>query len=135
MMELTYKIVPSTEDEWRMAEVANAVTGEHTGGGTCSELEMCKALKYAEDHGLTVVVQFDWPDCLHPNYGSKEHPEFKEIREPALQLIKDNPYFDDVVMSFHRGSYFKFIAFKRDEVCPPGMNNLIIVKDGIASWG
>lgn len=134
MMELTYNIVPTTENDRRMAEVANAVTGEHTGGGTCPEKEMCNALRYAEDHGYTVVVQFDYPDCIYPNYGSKEHPEYKEIRDLALKLIDDNPYFNDVVMTFHRGKYFKFIAFKRDEVCPPGMNNLIVVKDGVASW-
>lgn len=134
MMELTYNIGPPTEDDWRIADVANAVTGEHTGGGTCPEKEMCNALKYAEDNGYTVVVQFDYPNCIHPNYGSKEHPEYKEIRELALHLIEDNPYFNDVVMTFHRGKYFKFIAFKRDEVCPPGMNNLIVVKDGVASW-
>lgn len=134
MMEFTYNIVPSTEDDWRMAEVANAVTGEHTGGGTCPEKEMCNALRYAEDHGYTVVVQFDYPDCIYPNYGSKEHPEYKEIRDLALKLIEDNPDFNDVVMTFHRGNYFKFIAFMRDEVCPPGMNNLIVVKDGVASW-
>lgn len=134
MMELTYNIVPTTENDRRIAEVANAVTGEHTGGGTCPEKEMCNALRYAEDHGYTVVVQFDYPDCIYPNYGSKEHPEYKEIRDLALKLIDDNPYFNDVVMTFHRGKYFKFIAFKRDEVCPPGMNNLIVVKDGVASW-
>lgn len=134
MMELTYNIVPTTENDRRMAEVANAVTVEHTGGGTCPEKEMCNALRYAEDHGYTVVVQFDYPDCIYPNYGSKEHPEYKEIRDLALKLIDDNPYFNDVVMTFHRGKYFKFIAFKRDEVCPPGMNNLIVVKDGVASW-
>lgn len=135
MMELTHDIVPSTEDEWRMAEVANAVTGEHTGGGTCSEKDMCKALEYAEDNGYTVVVQFDQADCIHPNFGSKEHPEYKEIRDIALGIIADNPHFNDVVMTFHRGKYFRFMAFKRDEVCPPGMNNIIVVKDGAASWG
>lgn len=134
MMELTYNIVPTTENDRRMAEVANAVTGEHTGGGTCPEKEMCNALRYAEDHGYTVVVQFDYPDCIYPNYGSKEHPEYKEIRDLALKLIEEHPDFNDVVMTFHRGKYFKFIAFKRDEVCPPGMNNLIVVKDGVASW-
>lgn len=134
MMELTFGIVPSTEDDRRKAEVANAVTGEHTGGGTCPEKEMCKALEYAEDNGYTVVVQFDEKDCIHPNYGSKEHPEFKEIRDAALRLIEDNPHFNDVVMTYHRGNYFKFRAFKRDEVCPPGVNDTIIVKDGIASW-
>lgn len=134
MMELTYNIVPTTENDRRMAEVANAVTGEHTGGGTCPEKEMCNALRYAEDHGYNVVVQFDYPDCIYPNYGSKEHPEYKEIRDLALKLIEEHPDFNDVVMTFHRGKYFKFIAFKRDEVCPPGMNNLIVVKDGVASW-
>lgn len=134
MMELTYNIVPSTEDDRRMAEVANAVTGEHTGGGTCPEKEMCKALEYAENNGYTVIVQFDQENCIRPNYGSKEHPEYKEIRDLALQLIKNNTYFNDVVMIYHRGNYFKFTAFKRDEACPPGMNNIIIVKDGAASW-
>lgn len=135
MMELTHGIVPSTEDDCRIAEIANAVTGEHTGGGTCSEKEMCNALKYAEDNGYTVVVQFDYPDCIHPNFGSKEHPEYKEIRELALQLLTNNLNFNDVVMTYHRGKYFKFMAFKRYEICPYGINNIIVVKDGIASWG
>ena len=110
------------------------MTGEHTGGGTCPEKEMCKALEYADDKGLTVVVQFDETDCIHPNFGSKEHPEYKEIRELALKLLEDNIYFNDVVMIFHRGKYFKFKAFSRDKVCPQGVNNIIIVKDGYAYW-
>lgn len=134
MSELTYHFIPHTEEDLRISEIANAVTGEHTGGGTCSEKEMCKALKYAEDNGYTVVVQFDHEDCIHPNFGSKEHPEYKEIREVALQLIADNTNFNDVVMISHRGKYFKFMAFKREEECPPGIHNTIIVKDGIASW-
>ncbi|MDE7427137.1 MAG: hypothetical protein K2M79_05000 [Muribaculaceae bacterium] len=135
MMELKYDLEKPTEEERRMAEVANAVTGEHTGGGTCPEKVMCKALKYAEDNGLTVVLQFDAEDCIHPNFGSKEHPEYMEIRRHALRLIEDNPHFNDVVMTFHRGNYFKLMAFKRDESCPPGINNIIVVKDGVASWG
>lgn len=134
MTELTYGLLPSSDDDRRIGEIANAVTGEHTGGGTCSEKAMCKALEYAEDNGLTVVVQFDWDECIHPNYGSKEHPEYKEIREKALKLLEGNPYFNDVAMTFHLGDYYKFMAFMRDNVCPPGMNNVIIVKNGTASW-
>lgn len=134
MTELTYGIVPPSGDDGRIAEIANAVTGEHTGGGTCSEKDMCKALEYAENNCLTVIVQFDQEDCIHPNYGSKEHPEYKEIREYALKLIENSPYFNDVVMIFHRGKYFKFMAFMREQVCPPGINNIIIVRDGVASW-
>lgn len=134
MMELTYKFIPQSDDDYRIAEIANAVTGEHTGGGTCPEKQMCKALEYADDKGLTVVVQFDETDCIHPNFGSKEHPEYKEIRELALKLLEDNIYFNDVVMIFHRGKYFKFKAFSRDKVCPQGVNNIIIVKDGYAYW-
>ena len=59
MMELTYNVIPCTEDDRRMAEVANAVTGEHTGGGTCSEKVMCKALEHAEDNGYTVVAELE----------------------------------------------------------------------------
>lgn len=134
MMELTYKFIPQSDDDYRIAEIANAVTGEHTGGGTCPEKQMCKALEYADDNGLTVVVHFDETDCIHPNFGSKEHPEYKEIRELALKLLEDNIYFNDVVMILHRGKYFKFKAFSRDKVCPPGVNNIIIVKDGYAYW-
>ena len=129
-----YKFIPQSDDDYRIAEIANAVTGEHTGGGTCPEKQMCKALEYADDKGLTVVVQFDETDCIHHNFGSKEHPEYKEIRELALKLLEDNIYFNDVVMIFHRGKYFKFKAFSRDKVCPQGVNNIIIVKDGYAYW-
>lgn len=125
---------PSVEER-RMAEIANAVTGEHTGGGTISEREMCKALEYAAENNYTAVLRFGYPQCLHPNFGDKEHIEYEEIRAIALKLIENDPYYDDVVQLRHDGAVHLFLAYNKGGTQPsPDHHSTIAVYDGKAEW-
>ena len=72
-----------------MFEISNAVDSEHSYDQPMSEGIMCKALEYAEAHGLTIDIVLD-SQCIISKQldGWTYHPEFKEIRERALAFLQ-----------------------------------------------
>ena len=76
-----------------MHEIANAVDAEHGFDKPIAEGVMCRALAHADTHGYTIELVPD-SDCViaKTDIGCSYHPEFKEIRERALNFLKKEMY-------------------------------------------
>ena len=78
-----------------MFEIANAVDAEHEFDIPIAEGVMCRALAHADTHNYTIEIV---PDCVVCKRfdGWSYHPEFKEIRERAIDFMKkEMPEYDN----------------------------------------
>ena len=91
-----------------MHEIANAVDAEHGFDKPIAEGVMCRALAHADTHGYTIELVPD-SDCViaKTGIGYSYHPEFKEIRERALEFLKKemHPYDNAEYIGRWNGKY------------------------------
>ena len=85
--------IQTTPEMEYMHEIANAVDAEHGFDKPISESVMCRALAHADTHGYTIELVPD-SECVISKRidGWSYHPEYKEIRERALDFLKKEMY-------------------------------------------
>lgn len=75
-----------------MFDIANAVSAEHGFDAPIEEEIMCRALEFAHNHNLRIVIIPNKEDVIAgKELGCHFHPEFKEIRDKAIEAIKNYP--------------------------------------------
>ena len=133
-----WKNIQRTPEMEYMHEIANAVDAEHGFDKPISESVMCRVLAHADTHVYTIELVPD-SECVISKRidGWNYHPEYKEIRERALDFLKKemHPYDNAEYIGRWNGKYVYRPYLESGEELITGFPRYILLdKDSVEDY-